>query len=69
IQLRISDNGPGVDADTVPRLFTPFHSTKPEGRGLGLAIVAKIAEEHDGLIAYEGAPRSGAVFSLYLPAA
>ena len=69
IQLRISDNGAGVPPELVARLFTPFTSTKPDGRGLGLAIVAKIIEEHEGLIAYEGQPGHGAVFSLYLPSA
>lgn len=69
IQLKVSDNGPGVAVDVVPRLFTPFSSTKPDGRGLGLAIVAKIVEEHGGLVAYEGTPGKGAAFSLYLPIA
>ncbi|MFM9890386.1 MAG: two-component system sensor histidine kinase NtrB [Rickettsiales bacterium] len=69
IKLSVSDNGPGVPDAMIPRLFTPFHSDKREGRGLGLAIVAKIAEDHGGLVAYEGAAGRGAVFSLYLPAA
>ena len=58
---------PGVAADVVPRLFTPFSSTKEGGKGLGLAIVSKIIEEHGGLIAYDAPPEGGARFSIYLP--
>jgi two-component system nitrogen regulation sensor histidine kinase GlnL len=69
IQLSVIDNGPGVAADVVPRLFTPFSSSKENGKGLGLAIVAKIVEEHGGLIAYDAPPEGGARFSIYLPVA
>ena len=67
IEVSIADNGPGVDAALVPRLFTPFTSNKEHGKGLGLAIVAKIIEEHGGLIAYDAPPEGGARFSIYLP--
>ncbi len=69
LQVSVSDNGPGVAVDVVPRLFTPFNSTKPGGKGLGLAIVAKIVEEHGGLIAYDVPVEGGARFSIYLPLA
>jgi len=69
IQVSVTDNGAGVAADVVPRLFTPFSSTKADGKGLGLAIVAKIIEEHGGLIAYDAPPEGGARFSVYLPIA
>jgi two-component system, NtrC family, nitrogen regulation sensor histidine kinase GlnL len=68
IQVKIEDNGAGVPAAIAPRLFTPFNSGN-EGKGLGLAIVAKIIEEHEGLVACESAPDSPAIFSLYLPQA
>ncbi len=67
IQVSVTDNGSGVVASVVPRLFTPFSSNKPEGKGLGLAIVAKIIEDHGGLIAYDAPPEGGARFSVYLP--
>jgi two-component system, NtrC family, nitrogen regulation sensor histidine kinase GlnL len=67
IELSVADNGPGVAPDVVGRLFTPFSSTKEHGKGLGLAIVAKIVEEHGGLIAYDAPPTGGARFSIYLP--
>lgn len=68
IQITVEDNGAGVPAAISPRLFTPFTSGG-EGKGLGLAIVAKIIEEHEGLVACESAPDSPAIFSLYLPQA
>ena len=67
IQLSVTDNGTGVDAALVPRLFTPFNSGKEGGKGLGLAITAKIVEEHGGLIAYDAPTEGGAKFSVYLP--
>ena len=69
IEVSVTDNGPGVDADMVARLFTPFSSTKAQGSGIGLAIVAKIVEEHGGLIAYHAPAEGGARFSIYLPVA
>jgi len=68
IQVKIEDNGKGVPASIAPRLFTPFNSGN-EGKGLGLAIVAKIIEEHEGLVACESPAESPAIFSLYLPQA
>lgn len=67
IQLSVTDNGPGVEAALVPRLFTPFSSGKENGKGLGLAITARIVAEQGGLIAYDAPPTGGARFSLYLP--
>ncbi|MBX9726571.1 MAG: hypothetical protein K2X09_04830 [Rickettsiales bacterium] len=69
IELSVTDNGAGVAPDVVGRLFTPFSSTKENGKGLGLAIVAKIVEEHGGLIAYDAPASGGARFSIYLPVA
>lgn len=69
IELSVTDNGAGVAPDVVGRLFTPFSSTKENGKGLGLAIVAKIVEEHGGLIAYDAPASDGARFSIYLPVA
>jgi two-component system nitrogen regulation sensor histidine kinase GlnL len=69
IQLKVEDNGAGVAAAMLPRLFTPFTTDKTTGKGLGLAIVAKIIEEHEGLVAYEAEAGHPAVFCLYLPQA
>ncbi|MFN7185598.1 MAG: ATP-binding protein [Alphaproteobacteria bacterium] len=50
-----------------PRLFTPFATGREGGKGLGLAIVARLMEEQGGLVACESAPESSAIFSIYLP--
>ena len=69
VQVRIADNGAGVDASLDDRLFTPFASAKPEGLGLGLAIARDIAREFGGELALESGPPGkggGAVFLLTL---
>lgn len=67
VELRVSDNGPGFDDNTLSHLFEPYVTTKKKGTGLGLAIVKKIAEEHDGLVWAENRPGSGADVVLRLP--
>lgn len=67
ITVEVADNGPGVPDAVRERLFEPFASTKAEGRGLGLAVAAKIARDHGGLLAYVERPR-GALFRVRLPA-
>ncbi|HVY98516.1 MAG TPA: ATP-binding protein [Dongiaceae bacterium] len=62
IRLSVRDNGPGVAAGEIEKLFEPFSSTKPEGMGLGLSICRAIAEAHGGaLSAHPGRP-AGMVF-------
>ena len=46
----IADNGPGVPPDIADKIFNPFFTTKPKGSGLGLAVVRKIVDAHDGRI-------------------
>ncbi len=48
IQLCVSDDGPGVPEDALPRLFEPFFTTRPQGTGLGLSVVKAVAEAHGG---------------------
>ncbi|PZP83661.1 MAG: hypothetical protein DI582_10590 [Azospirillum brasilense] len=69
IAIGISDNGRGVPPAFVPNLFAPFATTKTHGRGLGLAITARIAEEHGGLVVHDVPEAGGARFTLYLPMA
>lgn len=67
-EIRIEDSGPGVPEKEIPRLFTPFHTTKTEGTGLGLAYSKKVVEAMGGrikLINREGG--GGAVLSILLP--
>ena len=67
VELRVSDNGPGFNDDTLSHLFEPYVTTKKKGTGLGLAIVKKIAEEHAGLVWAENRPEEGADVILRLP--
>lgn len=50
LTVTVQDNGPGIPEDLRPHLFDPFVSTKPQGTGLGLALVAKLVGEHGGFI-------------------
>jgi len=67
VELRISDDGPGIPADVKERMFNPFFSTKPQGSGLGLAIVRKIVDAHEGRIDVTTAPGAGTTFTVRLP--
>jgi two-component system, NtrC family, nitrogen regulation sensor histidine kinase GlnL len=66
--ISVQDNGPGVAEDLQRHLFDPFVTTKPGGKGLGLALVAKIVGEHGGVIEFAGEPRR-TCFSVRLPMA
>lgn len=67
MQIRIIDNGPGIPKDLLAQIFQPFVTTKPEGQGLGLALVSKVAAAHEGLVEVQSVP-GRTVFSLLLPA-
>jgi two-component system nitrogen regulation sensor histidine kinase GlnL len=56
LELKISDNGPGLPDDIREHLFDPFITTKPHGSGLGLALVAKIISDHGGVIDVDSRP-------------
>jgi signal transduction histidine kinase len=70
IELRVSDNGPGIDPVILPRVFEPFFSSKPdEGTGLGLTICRDIVRDHDGEIAIDSRPGEGTTVGVWLPVA
>ncbi len=67
VKLIIADNGPGIPYDTKSRIFDPFFSTKADGTGLGLPIVARIVNCLGGRIDVESSPGSGSKISILLP--
>lgn len=67
--LRIADNGPGFPVELLPRIFEPYVTTKARGTGLGLPIVKKIIDEHQGSIEISNASEGGARIDIRLPLA
>jgi two-component system sensor histidine kinase FlrB len=67
VSIAVVDNGKGIDAATLERLFEPFYTTRTDGTGLGLAIVRGVAEAHRGSVQVKSAPGCGSEFILRLP--
>ena len=67
IEIRVTDDGPGISPDIADRLFDPFATTKNSGTGLGLAISRTIVQAHGGTIAVRAAEPCGCIFSVRLP--
>lgn len=67
IELLVADNGPGVPAELMARLFDPYVTTKARGTGLGLAIVKKIVDEHWGKVNIHNRQPHGAQVRILLP--
>ena len=63
----VSDSGPGVPDELTDRIFNPFFTTKPQGSGLGLPIVRKIVDAHDGRIDLNSCAGGGTRFRITLP--
>jgi signal transduction histidine kinase len=68
-EIAVIDRGSGIEPKNLESIFNPFFTTKPEGVGLGLAIVAKIIDEHGGTITVESETGRGSVFRVHLPLA
>jgi two-component system, NtrC family, sensor kinase len=69
VVIDVTDDGPGIEAEVLPRLFDPFFSTKKHGSGLGLALTQEIVRDHGGEISVKAELRRGATFTISLPTA
>jgi two-component system, NtrC family, sensor histidine kinase PilS len=68
VEIKISDNGLGMDEESMKKIFEPFYTTKEKGTGLGLAIVNRIIEACQGEILVQSVQFSGTTFTVRLPA-
>jgi two-component system nitrogen regulation sensor histidine kinase GlnL len=66
-RISIADNGPGIPAEALTKIFMPFYTTKTNGTGLGLAVVQKIVVQHGGSIEARNQSQGGAEFIVWLP--
>ena len=66
-EIRFRDTGTGIDAESLPRIFEPFYTSKSDGTGLGLAITKKIIEGHGGVLSVESTAGQGTTVLIRLP--
>lgn len=69
VHFCVEDDGPGIPVEIRPRLFEPFFTTRPDGTGLGLAVVKKIADQHGAEIRVHTGDSGGVRFEFVWPAA
>jgi len=67
LQIKIEDNGIGIEGECVQRLFEPFYTTKTGGTGLGLAVVDSVIRAHSGSIECQSKQQQGTLFTIHLP--
>ncbi|HEY8219255.1 MAG TPA: ATP-binding protein [Methylobacter sp.] len=67
IQVSVTDNGPGLDADEQQQILSPFYTTKADGMGMGLSISRSLIDSHEGSLGFNSQPGKGATFYFTLP--
>ena len=65
--IRFEDDGVGISAEDMSKIFEPYYTTKQSGTGLGLLIVRRIVREHGGEIEFESADGKGTKVTVFLP--
>lgn len=68
VEIKITDNGVGIDQELIDKIFDPYMTTKQEGNGLGLSITHSIVKKHGGHIQVDSSPGKGTTFLIFLPA-
>jgi signal transduction histidine kinase len=67
VRIRVIDDGPGIDADDLPRIFDPFYTRRKGGSGLGLSIAHRAVQAHGGALIASSNRGEGATFAMVLP--
>jgi signal transduction histidine kinase len=67
LSIEVTDNGPGIPAEILEKVFVPFFSTKPEGSGIGLSLSRQIIRNHGGQLSVTSEPGRGTCFRVALP--
>ena len=67
IEIKIHDNGSGINEAQKEKIMTPFFTTKPTGMGMGLSISRSIIEAHEGVLYFNSEPEKGTTFYFTLP--
>ena len=69
VEVSLPDTGIGIPADELAKIWTPLHTTKARGMGLGLVVAKRIVEAHNGTISVESVQGKGSVFRVTIPRA
>lgn len=67
LQIRVTDNGPGMDDAHLEKIFDPFYTTRAKGTGLGLALAKRVVEAHGGTLSVRSTVGAGTAFTIELP--
>jgi signal transduction histidine kinase len=67
VRIRVVDDGPGIHAEDLPRIFDPFYTRRAGGSGLGLSIAHRAVQAHGGALIASSDPGQGATFAMVLP--
>jgi signal transduction histidine kinase len=67
LEIEVADSGPGIPADVLPRIFDLYFTTRPEGTGIGLAVVQQVARMHGGTVQIESHTGDGTRVTMRLP--